>query len=77
MQAADRKFLIKKETMITKNTRAFKDEYKRQKEPMGTGGFGTVYKCRHRETQQTRAVKVIPKKKIKNIETFKQEITIL
>jgi calcium-dependent protein kinase len=44
---------------------------------MGTGGFGVVYKCRHRETKQTRAVKIIPKKKIKNMETFLQEIKIM
>jgi len=36
-----------------------------------------VYKCRHRQTQQTRAVKVVPKKKIKNMEVFLQEIEIL
>jgi len=46
-----RTFLIKKETMIVKNDAAFKDEYKKQKEPLGTGGFGVVYKCRHRETK--------------------------
>lgn len=63
--------------MIVQNKARFKDEYKKQKEPLGTGGFGVVYKCRHRETKQTRAVKVIPVKKIKNMTTFLQEIQIM
>ena len=69
--------IIKKETMIKQNQQAFKEVYKQQKEPLGSGGFGTVYKCRHRQSQQTRAVKVVPKKKIKNMQTFLQEIEIL
>lgn len=30
-----RTFTIKKETMIVQNLNAFKDEYKKQKEPLG------------------------------------------
>jgi len=69
-----RTFIIKKETMIVQNKARFKDEYKKQKEPLGTGGFGVVYKCRHRETKQTRACKIIPVKKIKNMSMFLQEV---
>lgn len=72
-----RTFHIKKETLIVQNKCKFKDEYKKQKEPLGSGGFGVVYKCRHRQTKQTRAVKVIPTKKIKNMETFLHEIHIM
>ena len=72
-----RSFVIKKENMIVQNTNKFKDLYKKQKEPLGSGGFGVVYKCRHRDTKQTRAVKVISKKKIKNMDTFLQEVEIM
>jgi len=65
-----RTIVIKKENMIVLNNAKFKDLYKKQKEPLGSGGFGVVYKCRHRDTKQTRAVKVIAKKKIKNMDTF-------
>lgn len=44
-------FLIRKETMITKNTKSFKDVYKIGKKPLGSGGFGVVYKCEHRVTK--------------------------
>jgi calcium-dependent protein kinase len=72
-----RTFHFKKETLIRQNQAKFKDLYKKQKEPLGSGGFGVVYKCRHRDTKQTRAVKVIPTKKIKNMDTFLQEIHIM
>ena len=63
-------FLIKKETMIQKNTRKFKEVYKIGKQPLGQGGFGVVYKCEHRRTKQIRAVKIVSKKKIKNMDKF-------
>ena len=44
-------FLIKKETMIFKNKRIFKEVYKMGKNPLGTGGFGEVFKCEHRTTK--------------------------
>ena len=43
-------FLIRKETLINKNLRKFKDVYKLGKQPIGSGGFGVVYKCEHRTT---------------------------
>ena len=67
-------FLIRKETMISKNTKAFKEVYKIGKKPLGSGGFGVVYKCEHRITKQVRAVKIVSKKKIKNMEKFLMEI---
>jgi len=51
--------------------------YNIEKKAIGTGGFGVVSKCIHRETKQERAVKTVSRKKIKNMDKFKQEILIL
>ena len=63
--------------MIRKNENAIEDVYKISKKALGTGAYGVVSSCVHRETKQERAVKKVAKKKIKNMERFKQEITIL
>lgn len=63
--------------MIQKNEKRIEEVYKIAKKPIGTGAYGVVSLCQHRETKQERAVKKVPKKKIKNMERFKQEITIL
>ena len=70
-------FLIRKETMIRKNENKIEDVYRISKKPLGTGAYGIVSKCTHNETKQERAVKKVAKKKIKNMDRFKQEITIL
>lgn len=70
--------LIRKETMIQKNTRNIKDVYTNAKEEnLGSGAFGKVIKVIHNQTKQERACKVIPKRKIKNTTSFEQEIDIL
>lgn len=70
-------FLIRKQTMIRKNENSIEDVYKIGKKPLGTGAYGVVSKAVHRTTHQERAVKKVAKKKIKNMDRFKQEITIL
>ena len=59
--------IIKKRTMITKNTNSLEDVYKIGKKNLGEGAFGVVCKCRHRVTKQDRALKTISKKKVKNM----------
>lgn len=70
-------FLIRKSTMIMKNERKIEDVYKIDKKPLGTGAYGVVSRVKHKETGQIRAVKKVARKKIKNMERFKQEIQIL
>jgi len=69
--------LIRKETMIRKNEAKIEDVYRISKKPLGTGAYGIVSKATHLNTKQERAVKKVAKKKIKNYDRFKQEITIL
>lgn len=46
-------------------------------EEIGRGAHGKVYKSTHRETLQTRAIKVIQKSSVSEYETFVAEISIL
>ena len=63
-------FLIRKATMIRKNENKIEDVYKISKKALGTGAYGVVSSCVHRDTKQERAVKKVAKKKIKNMEKF-------
>jgi calcium-dependent protein kinase len=76
MEGSDN-IIIKKSTMIRKNDLPIEEVYKISRKTIGTGGFGVVSKCRHRVSKQDRAVKVISRKKVKNIEQFNAEINIL
>lgn len=64
-------FLIRKSTMIRKNENAIEDVYNISHKALGTGAYGVVSSCVHKETKQERAVKKVPRKKIKNMERFK------
>ncbi len=44
---------------------------------LGSGSYGVVHKAIHKTTKHERAVKVIPKAKIKNMDRFKTEVKIL
>jgi calcium-dependent protein kinase len=63
--------------MIRKNESKIDDVYKIAKKPLCTGAYGVVSLCVHKTTKKERAVKKVAKKKIKNMERFKQEIKIL
>ena len=70
MESIVNDFLIKKETMITKNAQPITDVYKLDKKPLGSGTYGVVSKCVHLVTGQVRACKTIARKKVKNQERF-------
>ena len=44
---------------------------------IGKGTYGEVVSAKHRETGQVRAIKTIPRSKIKNWERFQTEVRIL
>lgn len=59
--------MIKKEHLVTAKTSRIEDNYEfNTSMKIGSGAFGTVFKARLKGTKQFRAIKRIPKKKIKN-----------
>lgn len=44
---------------------------------LGSGTYGVVFSAKHKLTGHERAIKKIPKSKIKNMERFKTEVKIL
>jgi len=83
MEAAD--IVIKKSTMIKKNERDINSVYALEKgvifsayfQKLGSGSYGVVHKGVHNVTHQERAIKVIPRAKIKNFDRFRTEVRIL
>jgi serine/threonine protein kinase len=63
--------------LVNQNKNKFNDVYTLKKDPLGTGGFGVVYKCIHKELKADRAVKIIDSQKIKDMDDFHEEIKIL
>ena len=77
METVVNDFLIKKSTFIVKNEEPLEKHYKITKKALGSGTFGVVSQAEHLVTKQMRAVKTIPKKKIKDPERFEAEVKIL
>ena len=67
---------IKRETFITNKEGEIEDDYELLNQ-LGKGTYGQVYKGVHKVTKQIRAVKQIPRSKIKNYQRFINEITAL
>lgn len=44
---------------------------------LGSGTYGSVYKAKKKDSRIVRAIKQIPKSKVKNAERFKSEIEIM
>jgi len=53
------------------------DVYSMEKRNIGTGSFGSVCRGSHKATKVLRAIKTIPKGKMRNTERFKKEIAIM
>jgi calcium-dependent protein kinase len=51
--------------------------FKPDKDMLGSGTFGAVFKATHKITKEPRAIKAIAKAKVKNQESFKNEIEIM
>ena len=82
-------FMIKKETMIKKNTLDIKSVYDMESgvslplirdnllQKLGSGSYGVVHRAIHKTSGSERAIKVIAKSKIKNMDRFRTEVKIM
>lgn len=53
------------------------DSYIVTKKPLATGSYGTVHLCTHKITKETRIIKIVPKFKMTNVESFLNEVDML
>jgi len=68
---------IGKSMFIAENKGKISDFYDMDKKKLGEGSYGTVCKAVNKATKAQRAVKSISKAQMKNLDRFKQEISIL
>jgi len=66
----DRKAFIKKSISID-------SAYTLEKKPLASGAYGSVHVGTHKVTKVKRAVKIIPKFKIPNVDDLKNEVEML
>lgn len=72
-------FKYNTEDFVREAAEKVEDVYYFTKPPLGTGHFGTVYKCKHKKTGNIRAIKRIKKDNLnaKNIESLLKDVEIL
>jgi len=72
-------FKYNTEDFVREAAEKVEDVYYFTKPPLGTGHFGTVYKCKHKKTGNIRAIKRIKKDHLnaKNIESLLKDVEIL
>ncbi|EAR82389.1 calmodulin-domain kinase (macronuclear) [Tetrahymena thermophila SB210] len=69
---------VKKQWFIKSNLGKLEDFYEFDtRKILGSGTYGNVYKAKKKDSKIVRAVKQIPKSKVKNAERFKREIEIM
>ncbi|KAM3130314.1 hypothetical protein pb186bvf_017610 [Paramecium bursaria] len=69
--------IIKKQWFIKSSNGKLEDNYIVDKKELGSGSYGRVFLAKIKDTQIERAIKVIPKSKVRNPEKFKREIDIM
>jgi calcium-dependent protein kinase len=69
---------IKKQWFINTNAGKITDFYDLDpKKSLGSGSYGNVFKAKKKGTKIVRAIKQIPKNKVKNQDLFKREVEIM
>ena len=70
--------VVKKQWFIKSRKEKIEDIYDFDiKKVLGAGTYGSVVKAKIKNSKTTRAIKIIPKQKVKNADRFKREIEIM
>lgn len=67
---------LKRKAFIRKSDN-IKDFYEITPNALASGSYGAVHACTHKVTKAKRAVKIIPKYKLNNLENFLNEVELL
>ena len=68
--------IFSKSSFIKKNVN-INEKYAIEKSELGSGSFGKVLKAREKVSKELRAIKIIPKIKIKDLNKFMNEIEVM
>eukprot|EP01068_Selenidium_serpulae_P007835 Selendium_serpulae@DN4815_c1_g1_i2.p1 len=68
---------FRRDAFILAYTEPIKNYYEIDEQKLGQGTYGSVSKAIHLATKAERAVKTIPKVRVKNVQRFRQEIEIM
>lgn len=69
---------MEKDNILNSNpNRKLEDYYQMSDSILGKGSYGIVYRATVKDTKAERAVKVIQKDKVNNIDRFKCEVDIM
>jgi len=77
LRSDNRKDTINSSQFILSNHGKVHDMYLMEDKKMGEGTYGAVVKGTHKPTNRVRAIKIITKGQMKNVERFKREIDIM
>ncbi len=76
MQKGDQDIKLERKAFIRKSV-AIDESYQVTKRAMATGSYGAVHMCTHKVTKEIRIVKIVPKFKMTNVESFINEVDLL
>jgi hypothetical protein len=73
---AEQSIKLERKQFIRKSAN-IEETYNVNKKPLANGSYGAVHICNHKLTKEARAVKIIPKFKMTNVESFLNEVDIM
>ena len=73
---SDKDVLLKRKAFIRKSDR-IREFYDITPKPLAAGSYGAVHLCTHKVTKENRAVKIVPKYKMTNVDNFLNEVELM